>query len=62
MSAGSGRDGRSLARQLERAVPEDQEESLTGWFARTEQPEEFQSSQYHMNVDIADFIFGQRRF
>ena len=32
------------------------------WFARTEQPEEFQSSEDHINVDIADFIFGQRRF
>ena len=31
------------------------EESLTGWFARVEQPEEFQSSEDHINVDIADF-------
>ena len=38
------------------------EESLTGWFARAEQPEEFQSGEDHINVDIADFIFGQRRF
>ena len=38
------------------------EESLTGWFARTEQPEELQSGEDHINVDIADFIFGQRRF
>ena len=38
------------------------EESLTGWFARAEQPEEFQSSEDHINVDVADFIFGQRRF
>ena len=38
------------------------EESLIEWFARTEQPEEFQSSEDHINVDIADFIFGQRRF
>ena len=38
------------------------EESLTGWFARAEQPEEFQSGKDHINVDIADSIFGQRRF
>ena len=38
------------------------EESLIEWLARTEQPEEFQSSEDHINVDIADFIFGQRRF
>ena len=38
------------------------EESLIEWFARTEQPEEFQSGIDHINVDIADFIFGQRRF
>ena len=38
------------------------EESLIEWFARAEQPEEFQSSEDHINVDIADFIFGQRRF
>ena len=38
------------------------DESLIEWFARAEQPEEFQSGIGHINVDIADFIFGQRRF
>ena len=38
------------------------EESLIEWFARTEQPEEFQARIDHINVDIADFNFGQWRF
>ena len=38
------------------------EESLVEWFARAEQPEDFQSGMDHINVDIADCIFGQRRF
>ena len=38
------------------------EESLIERLARTEQPEEFQPGEDHINVDIADFICGQRRF
>ena len=38
------------------------EESLIEWFARAEQLAEFQPGMNHINVDIADFNFGQRRF
>ena len=38
------------------------EESLIERFARAGQPEEFQAGEDHINVDVADFICGQRRF
>ena len=38
------------------------EESLIERFARTGQPEEFQSGEDHINVDVADFVCGLRRF
>jgi hypothetical protein len=38
------------------------EESLIERFARTGQPEEFQSGEDHINVDVADVICGLRRF
>ncbi len=37
------------------------EESLIEWFARIELPEEFQAGIDNNNLDIVDFVFGERR-